>query len=145
MSECFSLFIVRTLPAKVSVSISENELLSELAKHAVFHVPSNSVVELELSEVEESSSEELSSEDVVEVTVLVVASSSDDPHEVTSTAMLIIKTKYVSNFFTFRLLQNVDIKLKLHIFQQKLANSLHQNLYNTLNKYFYLCNNIPIL
>ena len=39
MSECSSSFIVRALPAKVSVSILE--VLSELVKHAVFHVPSN--------------------------------------------------------------------------------------------------------
>ena len=42
MSECFSSFIVRTLPSNVTVSIVE--VLSELVKQTVFHAPSNSVV-----------------------------------------------------------------------------------------------------
>ena len=42
MSECFSSFIVRTLPSNITVSIVE--VLSELVKQTVFHAPSNSVV-----------------------------------------------------------------------------------------------------
>ena len=83
------------------------------------------------------------------LSVLEAELSSEVAHADNSTAMLINSAKDGNNFFILPYLENDVVnkveKLELQIFQHKLTNSLHQNLYNKLYKYYIKVDISPIL